>query len=289
MIRSGLKISGSGDYTKNNMKFALCNEMFGDMPLSDVCSITRKLGYRGIELAPFTLTDSVLTFTDDKRKETRAVIEDQGLEVVGLHWLYAGQTGMHVTSPDHRLWESARNYMDALVDMCADIGGTVLVIGSPKQRDVTKGQTYEDAWGRARDLFASVMGRASDRNIVLCIEPLSPTETNFLNTVEEGIQMVREIDHANFKVHLDVKAMSSEERSIMEIIRSVDVGDIGHFHVNDSNLYGPGMGAVDYGPIAEALHDIGWDRWLSVEVFKYDPDPSEIAEKSIKYLRKFWN
>jgi sugar phosphate isomerase/epimerase len=68
----------------------------------------------------------------------------------------------------------------------------------------------------------------------------------------------------------------------------VRAADIGHFHVNDPNLYGPGMGEVDYAPIAEAVKDVGYDKWLSVEVFKYDPDPETIARKSIEYLHKFW-
>ena len=64
--------------------------------------------------------------------------------------------------------------------------------------------------------------------------------------------------------------------------------DIGHFHVNDPNLYGPGMGDVDYAPIAEAVNEIGWDKWLSVEVFNYDPDPVTIAKQSMECLKKYW-
>jgi sugar phosphate isomerase/epimerase len=122
----------------------------------------------------------------------------------------------------------------------------------------------------------------------VCIEPLSPAETNFINTAAEGMRMVREINHPNFKIHLDVKAMSSEPTPVPDIICSVRAEDIGHFHVNDPNLYGPGMGDVDYGPIAKAIKNIGYDKWLSVEVFKYDPDPQTIAQKSIEYLRSFW-
>ena len=114
-------------------------------------------------------------------------------------------------------------------------------------------------------------------------------KTDFINTVSAGMKMVRQIDHPNFKIHLDVKAMSSEPIPVAEVIRSVRSEDIGHFHVNDPNLYGPGMGNVDYGPIAKALKDIGWDKWLSVEVFKYDPDPETIARKSIEYLKLFWD
>jgi len=76
---------------------------------------------------------------------------------------------------------------------------------------------------------------------------------------------------------------------VPDIIRSVRAEDIGHFHVNDANFYGPGMGDVDYGPIAEAIGDIGWDKWLSVEVFKYDPDPETIARKSIEYLCSYFS
>ena len=102
------------------------------------------------------------------------------------------------------------------------------------------------------------------------------------------MQIVREINHSNLKIHLDVKAMCSEGPPVPNIIRSVQASDIGHFHVNDSNLYGPGMGDVDYAPIAEAIKDVGWDKWLSVEVFKYDPNPETIARKSIEYLRTFF-
>ena len=86
----------------------------------------------------------------------------------------------------------------------------------------------------------------------------------------------------------DVKALCAEPRPVAETIRTVRAEDIGHFHVNDANLYGPGMGDVDYEPIAQAIKDIGWDNWLSVEVFKYDPDPETIARQSIEYLRSFW-
>jgi len=96
------------------------------------------------------------------------------------------------------------------------------------------------------------------------------------------------VNHPSLKIHLDVKAMCSEGKPVPAIIRSVKVQDVGHFHVNDPNLYGPGMGEVDYAPIAEAVRDLGYDKWLSVEPFKYDPDPETVAKKSIEYLRRFW-
>lgn len=270
------------------MKFAFCNEMFESRPMAEVCSIASRLGYDGIEIAPFTLGTSVENISKELRKETRQIITDTGLETIGLHWLFAGPEGLHITTNDDRIWGRTRDYLSCLLDLCSDLGGKVLVLGSPKQRNLQPGQTYEQAQKRAADLVESVLDKANDLNLTICIEPLSPVETDFINTVAQGMEFVRQINHPNLKIHLDVKAMCSELIPVPEIIRSVRVEDIGHFHVNDPNLYGPGMGDLDFTPIVEAIHDIGWDKWLSVEVFKYDPDPETIARKSIEYLKSFF-
>lgn len=270
------------------MKFALCNEMFENRPVAEVCSVAGRLGYHGIEIAPFTLARSAADVTSRQRKEVRQTVTAHGLEVVGLHWLFVGPTDLHMTTPDETVSCRTRDYLSCLLDLCSDLGGKVLVVGSPKQRNILPGQTFDGAWKRAVDLFAAVLEKAGKLDVTLCIEPLSPEETDFINTVAEGLQMGQQINHPHFKLHLDVKAMCSEDKPVPEIIRSVQAEDIGHFHVNDPNLYGPGMGEVDYGPIAEAIRDTGYDKWLSVEVFKYDPDPETIARKSIECLRSYF-
>ena len=270
------------------MKFALCNEMFEDRVMAEVCSVVRELGYHGLEIAPFTLAPSAEDVTAKQRKEVRQTIEDHGLETVGLHWLFASPTGLHMTTTDNQVWGRTRDYLSCLLDLCSDLGGKVLVLGSPKQRSIVEGQTKEGAWQRAVDLLSSALDKAGELGLTICLEPLSPVETDFVNTVAEGMKMVRKIGHPSLRIHLDVKAMCSEGTPVPEIIRSVRAEDIGHFHVNDPNLYGPGMGEVDYAPIAEAIDEVGWNKWLSVEVFKYDPDPETIARKSIEYLKQFW-
>jgi len=256
--------------------------------MAEICSTASRLGYHGIEIAPFTLAPSAYEITAAARKEVRQVIEDHGLEAVGLHWLFAGPTGLHMTTTDNQIWDRTRDYLSCLLDLCIDLGGKVLVLGSPKQRSIVEGQTKDGAWQLAVELLSSVLDQAEQLGLTICLEPLSPVETDFINTVAEGMELIRRVNHRSLKIHLDVKAMCSEPTPVPDVIRSVRAEDIGHFHVNDANLYGPGMGDVDYGPIAEAVNDIGWDEWLSVEVFKYDPDPETIARKSIEYLRRFW-
>jgi sugar phosphate isomerase/epimerase len=86
-------------------------------------------------------------------------------------------------------------------------------------------------------------------------------------------------------LHLDVKAMSSEATAVPELIAQYG-GQAGHFHANDANLRGPGFGPVDFVPIFRALRDAGYDRWVSVEVFDYKPDPETIARESLAYMHR---
>ena len=120
--------------------------------------------------------------------------------------------------------------------------------------------------------------------MTICFEPLAPVETNFINTAADGIRFTKQLNSPNFKVILDVKAMSSEAKPIPQIIRE-SRGEFAYFHANDANLKGPGFGNVDFVPIAAALKAVGYEGYVSVEVFDFTEGPEVIATKSIEYLK----
>ena len=275
------------------MKFAICNETFGDRPFADTFSTIRKLGYTGVEIAPFTFLPHDEPFDlqrvpAESIVETRQQAEDAGLEIIGLHWLLAKTEGFHLTSPDPTVRRRTADYMKSLVELCADMGGKLMVLGSPKQRNLLPGVTYEDAEAYAVEVLHMVMRSCADYGVTIALEPLAPAEGDFMLTAKSGIRLAEMVSSPHCKLHLDVKAMSSEGRPIAEIIR--DSRDwMVHFHANDPNLLGPGMGNVDFRPIFAALKEVGYDGWVSVEVFKYEPRPDEIARQSIEYMQRICN
>ena len=267
------------------MKFAICNEQFEGWDFDRVCRYVKSVGYDGLEVAPFTLAPRITDVDKGTRAELRRQAEAAGVKIIGLHWLLAGTEGFYLTSPDEAVRARTAKYLVDLAEATRDFGGDLMVFGSPKQRSLLDGVSWDQAFDFATDTFRRAMSGIDANGVSLCMEPLGPSETNFINTAAEGSRLMEAVGHRRFVLHLDVKAMSSEPSPIPDIIREY-ANWTGHFHANDPNRRGPGFGEVDFVPIFRALKESGYDRWVSVEVFDYTPDPETIAEKSIEYMRR---
>lgn len=267
------------------MKFGICNEIFDGWKLEDAMAFAKNAGYHAIEIAPFTIARYVTEVSQEKRMEIRFTAETLGINVSGIHWVLAHTEGMHLTHPDEEIRKRTAKYLVDLVDFCADIGGLYMVVGSPKQRDVIPGMMKDAAWMNARAVFKDAVVRAGERNVTICLEPLSHQETNFINTAQDGIRFIQQFNSPHFKLVLDVKAMSSEDRSVAKTIEST-WPHFAYFHANDVNLKGPGFGKVDFQPIAAALKKVGYNGYVSVEVFDFEEGPEVIATKSLETLKK---
>ena len=268
------------------MRIAICNELFQGWPIEKVFEYAAQLGYDGVEIAPFTLGDSVTQISPSRRRAICRAAKNSGVEIVGLHWLLVKPEGLYINHPDEKIRLRTQKYIEALIHFCADLGGKVLVHGSPHQRTVQEGWKFDESWERAKETFQCCLETARRRNVIYCIEPLTRTDTNFINTVEEASRLVREIRHPNFKMMLDCRSAAAEEKSITEsLIRGLDSRMIRHIHVNDANGKGPGFGNTRFGPILKTLVKNGYKGYISVEVFEFDLDPQTIASRSIGYLR----
>ena len=267
------------------MKFALCNEIFRNLTLEDAFQKIADIGYDGVEIAPFTLQSNPRDLSESDAEHCRTAAEKAGLEVVGLHWLMAETDGLHLTHSDPAILEITQEYLIKLGKLTARMNGSILVLGSPQQRNLLPGTSYEQAFERAVKLMKAVCREIEDLGIAFAIEPLAKVETDFLSSCAQGRDFVRAVDHPACGLHLDVKAMTAEPNGVCSAIREFHEDCI-HFHANDSNLRGPGQGDTNFTEVANTLKKVNYNRWVSVEAFDYFPDENECARLSLDCLKK---
>jgi len=266
-----------------SFRYAICNETYQDWPHEQVCESVAATGYTGLELAPFTFAPLITELSAARRAEVRVQAESRGLNIIGLHWLLAKTEGFMLTSSDAEVRKRTGRYLGELARACRDFGGEILVLGSPMQRRIPPGATRAQAEDYAIDSLGHALPELERQRVYLCLEPLAPTEADFLQTAAEGKAMMDRLAHPWVKLHLDVKAMSSEVSPVPNVIREFAPW-MKHFHANDANRRGPGFGQTDFVPIFRALKDVKYLGWVSVEVFDYTPDPETIARESLRHM-----
>ena len=266
-------------------QFCKCNETFVDWPPRKTAKFVAECGYKAIEIAPFTVSQFVTDVPKKRRERLRKAYEDAGLKVAGLHWILSKTEGFHLTSPDKQVRKATSKYLCDLAQFCSDLGGDIMIFGSPKQRNLLEGVSMEQGMTWATEVLKETMPTMDKLGVTIAMEPLGPKETNFLCDAADAVELAERVDSPHCKMMLDCKAMVHEKLSMPELIHKYKDWMV-HFHANDPNLRGPGMGDLDFTPIFQALHDIDYKRWISVEVFDYSPGPEALAKESIDYMRK---
>ena len=269
------------------MRIALCNEVIAPMPFPKQCEYAKKLGYDGLEIAPYTLSDEPHRLGSAQLAAARAAAEDAGIAVTGLHWLLVKPGGLSISTADDQARKRTLDVMLAFIDQCAELGGRYLVHGSPHQRRVDPGDTRAAALARARDCFARAAERAAKAGVVYCVEPLSSDQTPLINTLEEAVQIVEAVGNPALKTMLDCSAAGRMEKEPLAALveRWLPKGVIAHVQVNDRNRQGPGQGEQRFAPLIGALRRHGYGGDLAVEPFDYVPDGPAAAARAIGYIR----
>ncbi|WP_170149733.1 sugar phosphate isomerase/epimerase family protein [Rhodoplanes roseus] len=268
------------------MRIALCNEVIAALPFERQCDFSAAVGYDGLEVAPFTVSEQPHLLPAAERAAMRRAAADAGVAITGLHYLMRAPAGLSITTADAGLRGRSIEVMRRLCELAHDVGAGVLIHGSPDQRRLDPG-AEADGLKRAADAFAAVADTAAAAGVVYCIEPLSKRQTNCINTVEEAAAIVEAVGNPALRTMIDCSSSAvTEARSIPDLIRHwIPTGLIGHVHFNDPNRRGPGEGDLEFAPIVTALREVGWRDVVGIEPFVYEPDGPACAARAIGYVR----
>jgi sugar phosphate isomerase/epimerase len=268
------------------LRIALCNEVIAPMPFPRQCEYAAKLGYDGLEIAPYTLSEEPQRLGSAQLAAARAAAKDAGIVITGLHWLLVKPAGLSISTRDDAVRKRTLEFMCALVDQCAELGGRYLVHGSPQQRRVDAGDTRAAALARAQECFAAVAERAEKAGVIYCIEPLSSEQTPLINTLAEAARLVEAIGSRAVRTMLDCSSAGRMETAPLAALvdQWLPNGMLAHVQLNDRNRRGPGQGEQRFAPLLAALTRHGYAGDIAVEPFDYVPDGPGAAARAIGYV-----
>ncbi len=268
MIRSSVTVSLVPEASGGPFVFQ------GDLPAA--CREAKGQGFDAIELFP-PGPDAV------DSKALRSLLEEHGLSLAavgtGAGWV---KHRLHLTLPNEDERREARAFIASIIDFAGALGAPA-IIGSMQGRS-GEGVGREMALSYLCEAVDELAERARRHGVPLLVEPLNRYETDMLNTVAQGMDLLGSLSTGNALLLADVFHMNIEEVDIAASIRS-GARAIGHLHFVDSNRRPAGSGHVDFGPIAAALRAINYDGYASAEALPY-PDSSSAAKATIEAFRR---
>ncbi|MGB9976565.1 TIM barrel protein [Thermovenabulum sp.] len=187
------------------------------------------------------------------------------------------------TNPEKEIREKAVERINGHIK-AAKILNAKVIIGSIRGiiPDIENFEMYKSF---AIDCFKKCLENAEKYNVELVIEPLNRYETNFINNLEEALEIIEKIGSKFLKVHLDTFHMNIEEKDFKDAI-ILAKGKLGHIHFSDSNRKYPGSGHINFKEIVEALKYIDYKGAIAFEYLPV-PDGEVAAERGINYIKNF--
>jgi sugar phosphate isomerase/epimerase len=270
MIRSSVTVSLVDEASGGPFVF------WHDLPAA--CRKARQLGFDAVEVFP-PAPDAINV------EELRRLLDDHGLGLsavgTGAGWV---RHRLHLCSPDAGARERARAFIRAIIDFAGALGAPA-IIGSMQGRS-GDGVERATAIGHLADALEGLGEHAIQYAVPLIFEPLNRYETDMVNTVAGGVDLLRALSTRNVVLLADLFHMNIEEADIAAALRA-GAGRIGHVHLVDSNRRPAGLGHIDYPPIVRALEAIGYDGYASAEALPY-PDPDAAARQAIDAFHRFF-
>lgn len=240
--------------------------------------LAAELGYDGVELALKNASEININKLD-------RLLKSSGMSVscISTGQVFA-ETGYSFTDKDKSRRDALCNIYKGFINLASNYGKLVNIGRVRGKIEVNDKQSCEE---RFLDLALELCQYAQPKDVTLILEPVNRYEINFINNLEEGVELMRKINMPNIKLMPDVFHMNIEDATIGgELMKYFDY--ISYIHLADSNRLAPGWGHIDFKDIFIKLKLMNYSGWVSVEILP-KPDPYSAAKQAIYYLKPFIN
>lgn len=269
-------------YAFNTFAFSYLTGWMPAYPLDETVRSIYEAGYDGLELgcvAPHAFVDFV---SEEWLKQIRAMLDRYSLSCSSVCVPPGGQLGLNAASQDAEERNCYRRLNGRAARMAAALGcSTMLLVPGWYGAENTR----ENAWETSRRLLTEIARDARELGIRVVLEP-TPEDSNLVNCADDVLQMINEIGLDNVGGMLDTEHILFRQESIPDEIRKLG-GRLWHIHVTDANRIPPGAGQTDFRPMLEALEEIGFDGYVTMETgFGKTFTPKESAVIARRYFRE---
>ena len=265
------------------MKFSMCTAVYGMHDLHDTINRAAAIGFDAVELT--AALHLPINSSSERRREVKGWISDAGLECSALHYIFDGS--VKLATADRELNAKCTDYLCKVIDVAADVEAKTVIIGSGgATRHLEEGTDRNEATKCMAEVIRKAGEYAAAKDVYLAVEAINRYETNFLNTMQEATEFVQMIDHPHVRTMADTYHINIEECNT--VVSVLTYGhDLQNLHLADSNRHAPGTGHFDFKAVADALKEIGFDKYCSFEVFGLYPwklwfDSVEEADRQMK-------
>ncbi|RKL63393.1 sugar phosphate isomerase/epimerase [Thermoanaerobacteraceae bacterium SP2] len=189
--------------------------------------------------------------------------------------------GLSFTDPDVAIREKAVERILSHINVAKKFNAGV-IIGSMRGKilDINEYKKYENY---AIECLKEILEHAEKNNVEIFLEAINRYETNFINNVEEGLEIIKKINSNYLKLHLDTFHMNIEEPNIEQSIELAGKY-LGHLHFADSNRWYPGAGHINFETIIKVLKKMNYGGVIAFECLPL-PTQDEAAVKALEYIR----
>lgn len=242
--------------------------------IETICIQAKEIGYNGLEIQ----------LSDPQKYDWKAI--RQTADHYGLD-IPAFATGrelvenkLSLISDDSGIRRAAIDKLKLHVDM-AKIAGSMVIVGSMRTQitDLSNRNFYENLH---REAVLEICDYAKQQNVQIVVENILSFISNYLNTIKEVADFVRDLKRDNVGIHLDTYSMLMEDNDIWGSIHYCDE-DLKYVHFSDSRRLYPGGGNVDFKSFMKALIEVGYTGWITTECIPY-PTAYDCAKNGYDYM-----